>query len=239
MTDRQGHPRHRAQNIGRASLGERRWPTYLWITALLLFILVALAGGIIWYNSKKSSELALSAAQRLMQQADEKIRDRIKLLYDPMYAIVGIATLVPGLTTPAIKDDPSAMALMQRALRIYPQILSLYVGFDNGDFFMLTHIAGEKASALRKALQAPAEAVFANEVITTNAAGADAAGAKASAPCGGSSSTRMAPSSGAAILPPRPSIPVSDPGTARPSAPMWSSTVIFTSSLRAANPVSP
>ena len=179
MTDRQGHPRHRAQNIGGASLGERRWPTYLWITALLLFILVALAGGIIWYNSKKSSELALSAAQRLMQQADEKIRDRIKLLYDPMYAIVGIATLVPGLTTPAIKDDPSAMALMQRALRIYPQILSLYVGFDDGDFFMLTHIAGEKASALRKALQAPAEAVFANEVITTNAAGADAAGANA------------------------------------------------------------
>jgi hypothetical protein len=50
VTNRQGHPRHRAQNIGGASLGERRWPTYLWITGLLLFILVALAGGIIWYN---------------------------------------------------------------------------------------------------------------------------------------------------------------------------------------------
>ncbi len=171
MTDRQGHLRRRAQNIGGASPGERGWPTYLWITGLLLFILVALAGGIIWYNSKKSSELALSAAQRLMQQADEKIRDRIKLLYDPMYAIVGIASLVPSLTTPAIRDDPSAMALMQRALRIYPQILSIYVGFDDGEFFMLTHIAGKKSDALRKALQAPAEAAFANEVITANAAG--------------------------------------------------------------------
>ena len=238
MTDRQGHPRHRAQNIGGASLGERRWPTYLWITALLLFILVALAGGIIWYNSKKSSELALSAAQRLMQQADEKIRDRIKLLYDPMYAIVGIATLVPGLTTPAIKDDPSAMALMQRALRIYPQILSLYVGFDNGDFFMLTHIAGEKASALRKALQAPAEAVFANEVITTNAAGADGRGREAHRAVG-------LPRQGwrhrrAPRYCPRglrsPSATLVRRGR---SAPMWSSTVIFTSSLRAANPVSP
>ncbi len=177
MTDRQGHPRHRAQNIGGASRSDRQWPTYLWITALLLIILVALAGGIIWYNSEKSSELAFSAAQRLMQQADEKIRDRIKLLYDPMYAIVGIASLVPGLTTPAIKDDPSAMALMRRALRIYPQILSLYVGFDDGSFFMLTHIAGDKSDALRTALQAPAEAVFANEVITANAAGANAAGA--------------------------------------------------------------
>ena len=63
------------------------------------------------------------------------------------------------------------MALMLRALRIYPQILSLYVGFDNGDFFMVTHIAGEKSAALRKALQAPPEAVFANEIVTGDAAG--------------------------------------------------------------------
>jgi adenylate cyclase len=150
---------------------ERRWPTYFGITGLLLFILVALAGGITWYNSMKSSELAIAAAHRLMQETDGKIRDRIKLLYDPMYAIVGIASLVPGLTTPAIKDDPSAMALMLRALRIYPQILSLYVGFDDGEFFMVTHIAGEKSAALRKALQAPPEAVFANEIITADPSG--------------------------------------------------------------------
>ena len=170
MSGPQRYPSHRPENSRHASQS-RRWPTYLGITGLLLFILVGLAGGIIWYNSKKSSELAIAAAQRLMQEADEKITDRIRLLYDPMYAIVGIASLVPGLTTPAIKDDPSAMALLLRALRIYPQILSLYVGFDNGDFFMVTHISGEKSAALRKALQAPADAVFANEIVTGNAAG--------------------------------------------------------------------
>jgi adenylate cyclase len=136
-----------------------------------LFILVALAGGIIWYDSKKSSELAIAAAQRLMQEADDKITDRIRLLYDPMYAIVGIASMVPDLTAPPTKDDPSRMALMLRALRIYPQILSLYVGFDDGDFFMVTHIAGDKADTLRKELQAPSEAVFANEIVTPDSSG--------------------------------------------------------------------
>ncbi len=63
------------------------------------------------------------------------------------------------------------MALMLRALRIYPQILSLYVGFDDGDFFMVTHIAGEKIAALRGALQAPPEAVFANEIVTSDSDG--------------------------------------------------------------------
>jgi adenylate cyclase len=149
----------------------RRWPTYLGITGLLLFILVALAGGIIWYNSKKSSELAIAAAQRLMHEEDAKIRDRLKLLYNPMYAFVGIASLVPSLTTPAIKDDPSALAVLLRTLRIFPQILSLYVGFDDGEFFMVTHIADEKSGFLRTALHAPDKAVFANEIVSTDSAG--------------------------------------------------------------------
>ena len=38
------------------------WNTYVAITALLLAIVIALAGGIIWYNSKKSNELAIAAA---------------------------------------------------------------------------------------------------------------------------------------------------------------------------------
>jgi adenylate cyclase len=144
---------------------EKRWPTYVGITGLLLLMLVALAGGIIWYNSKKSSELAIAASKRLMKEVDDKTIDRIRLLYDPMYAIVGLASAGPVFTNPSAAENPDAKAAMLRALRTYPQILSLYVGFDNGDFFMMTHIAGGKAEALRKALKTPHDAVFANELI--------------------------------------------------------------------------
>ena len=112
-------------------------------------MVVALAGGIIWYNSKKANQLAIAATERMMFQAGENVSNRIKLLYDPMYAIVGIASLVPQLISPAIKDDPHAASLLMRVLRIYPQILSIYVGFDNGEFFMVTHIAGEDSASQR------------------------------------------------------------------------------------------
>ena len=105
------------------------------ITGLLLLILVVLAGGIIWYDSRKSNELAIAAAERLILEVGEKISQRIELVYDPIYAIVGIASLVPELTSPAIKEDPRAISMILRVQRMYPQILSLYVGFDNGDFF--------------------------------------------------------------------------------------------------------
>jgi adenylate cyclase len=134
-------------------------------------MVVALTGGIIWYNTKKSNQLAVAAAERMMLEAGDDVTNRIKLLYDPMYAIVGIASLVPELTSPAIKDDPRALSLILQVLRIYPQIMSLYVGFDSGEFFMVTHIAGENSTALRDALHAPQDAAFANEIISADAGG--------------------------------------------------------------------
>jgi len=170
VTDQQRYSQHRPINP-RVTRSSPLWHAYVGITGLLLVIVVALVGGIIWYNSTKSNQLAIAAAERLMQEAGEDISDRIKLLYDPMYAIVGIASQVPELTSPTIKDDPHAMSVTLRVLRIYPQILSLYVGFDDGDFFMVTHIAGENSAELRAALHAPETAAFANEIVSAGADG--------------------------------------------------------------------
>ena len=170
MADQQRYsPRRQASSDSPRS--RPLWQYYTGITALLLLMVVALTGGIIWYNSKKTNQLAIAAAERMMIEAGEDVSNRIKLLYDPMYAIVGISALVPELTSPAIKDDPHALALMLRILRIYPQILSLYVGFDTGEFFMVTHLAGENSAALRDKLRAPSDAVFANEIVSVDTAG--------------------------------------------------------------------
>jgi adenylate cyclase len=149
----------------------RNWSTYLGITGLLLLLVVMLAGGLIWYSSKKASSFAVTAAKQLIQETENQIADRIKLLYEPMFAVVGVGSLVPEFTTPAIKEDVEARRLMLRALRIYPQILSLYVGFDSGDFFMVTHIAGVETASLRQKLRAPSDAVFAVEMVGGTSAG--------------------------------------------------------------------
>ena len=127
---------------GRSGSAKTAWPLYLGVTALLVLIVVALAGGIIWYNMRKSTELMLAAAERQMVETGEKISDRIKLLYDPLYAIVGIASQVPEINTPLSNNGHPPMAMLLRVLRFYPQILSLYVGLENGDYFGVTHIAG-------------------------------------------------------------------------------------------------
>jgi hypothetical protein len=114
VTDKQHYSHPRPAN-SRFSPSRPLWHTYVGITGLLLIIVVVLAGGIIWYDSRKSNELAVAAAERLMVEASEEISDRINLLYDPMYAIVGIASQVPELTSQAIRDDARAMSLILRA----------------------------------------------------------------------------------------------------------------------------
>ena len=104
--------------------------TYLGITGVLLVIVLALAGGIIWYNTKKSNQLVVAAADRMIEEVGEHVSDRLKLIYDPMYVIIGTASLMPELTSPSISEDPWALSLIRRVLSIYPQILSLYVGSD-------------------------------------------------------------------------------------------------------------
>ena len=129
---------------------------------------------------------------------------------------------MPELISPAIiKEDPHALSLIPRVLRIYPQFLSLYVGFDNGEFFMVTHIAGADSAALRDALHAPPDAVFANEIISADTAG----DRKTRWVFLGEDGTGVGRAS---IRLPLSSIPNRVPGTVAPNAATRSSRVVFT-----------
>jgi adenylate cyclase len=165
-----GQPRLRSEparsSSAPAAARDGVWPAYLGITALLVLIVVALAGGIIWYNLRKSTDLMVAVVEHQMAETGEKISDRVELLYDPLYAIVGIASQVPDIKAP-LRDAPHAgLAMLMRMMRFYRQVLSLFVGFDNGDFFMLSHVAGESRGRFRDAVKAPENAAFANKIVT-------------------------------------------------------------------------
>jgi adenylate cyclase len=142
------------------------WPAYIGIIGLLVLIVVVLAGGIIWYNLCKSTDLMVAAAERQMVETGQKISDRIRLLYDPLYAIVGIASQMPDVEAPFSDSGYAGAPVLLRVLSFYPQILSLYVGLDNGDFFVMTNISGESRTRFRTSLEAPDGAAFAIRIMT-------------------------------------------------------------------------
>jgi hypothetical protein len=60
VTDQQRYSHNRPASPG-AEQSRPLWQYYIGITALLIVMVVALAGGIIWYNSKKANQLAIAA----------------------------------------------------------------------------------------------------------------------------------------------------------------------------------
>jgi adenylate cyclase len=164
-----GQPRLRPEAARSSTAPTARgavWPAYLGITALLVLIVVTLAGGIIWYNLSKSTELMVAAAERQMVETGDKISDRIRLLYDPMYAIVGIASQAPNMKALLTDNAHLGMPMLLRLLRFYPQILSLYAGFDDGGFFGVDYIGSASRARFRSFFGAPDNAAFWNRIIT-------------------------------------------------------------------------
>jgi adenylate cyclase len=149
------------QNVGKEGVAG----TYAAILGGLVLIVASLTGGLVWYNSSKTAELAIVAADRLIVEIGDKVLERVQLLYDPMIAVVALAARVPDIVAMTHGDAPRATGFLIRGLKAYPQIFSLYVGYANGDFFMVSHVEGPQNAAVRSELKAPDDTAFANERI--------------------------------------------------------------------------
>ena len=142
--------------------------TQITIAGLLIVIVVGLVCGIVWYNFQKTAALSVLEGQRLLAESANDTVHQVQLFYEPVLAIVALASRVPHITEMGKGDDRERLAMVLTGLRRYPQLFSLYVGYADGDFDMVTRIDGEQRSAARKTLGAPDNAVFAHEIIRSD-----------------------------------------------------------------------
>jgi hypothetical protein len=141
------------------------------IAALLVVFVVGLVGAIIWYNFEKTASLTVDTAERLLAESSDDTAHRVELFYEPVLAIVALASRVPQISDMTTREREDRLALVMTGLRRYRQLFSMHVGYDNGDFDLVTRVGGEERSSVRKTLGAPDIAVFAHEVIRTESDG--------------------------------------------------------------------
>ena len=138
---------------------------YVAIAAVMIVVIVGLLGGIVWYNFDKTRALTIMTAERLLAETGDKTMNRLRLFYDPVIAIVALASRVPQISATESGGTPQRPTMMMTGLRRYPQIFSLYVGFDDGSFEMVTRVSGDARAEARKAIGAPDDAFFAHELV--------------------------------------------------------------------------
>ncbi|MCO6059406.1 HD domain-containing protein [Pseudomonas sp. MOB-449] len=137
---------------------EHRFPLHVHISAL--FTLLLLISGVVLgiFNYHQTSQIILSSSDELFGRISEEVETDLHHTYEPIHHLLNLLAL--GDTNQhqdsAERIDTLLKPLTQ-ALRDNPKLASLYLGYDDGDFFMVRPLRSE---VLKKAFDSPPNAAY-------------------------------------------------------------------------------
>ena len=135
--------------------------------ATLFVALVAAAGlAIVGYGYRATSHLLLSAGDQEFFLVAEHTAGRVRNLLAPARLLVELVARHPVTRARSLDARLEALPLLTTALAAHPEISAVYVGFADGDFFLVRSLS----DPIRQSLGAPAAAVY----LVQSLAGADA-----------------------------------------------------------------
>jgi hypothetical protein len=134
------------------------WRFRLRVHISTLFVtLIAAAGlAVVGYGYRATSALLLSAGDEEFLRIAEHTAERLRALLTPARLLVELLARHPLTRVDALAGRLDTLPLLTAALGAHPEISAVYVGYDNGDFFLVRALS----DALRRDLHAPAEAAF-------------------------------------------------------------------------------
>jgi adenylate cyclase len=135
-------------------------PLQITIFLLFLVVLAALTGVIIWVNYQSNARAALAQAEALLSEVGGKVTERAQLINEPLLALGRISPYLESLADKPDLGPHPASALLMRSLEVHPQIAAVYMGYADGDTYILFSLPpGEEGR--REALAAPEGSRFA------------------------------------------------------------------------------
>jgi sigma-B regulation protein RsbU (phosphoserine phosphatase) len=134
----------------------RRFRLRVHIATLFVALIAAAGLAIVAYGYRATSRLLLSAGDEEFLHVAEHTADQVRNLLAPARLLVELLARHPMTQTTALAPRLEALPLLTTALVTHPEISAVYVGFGNGDFFLVRSLR----APLRQSLNAPAGASF-------------------------------------------------------------------------------
>ena len=153
---------HNTQPDVPAGVG-RSFPLYLTLAAVFVTIFVAFCLVLIFFFHSESKRIELLGANDLMDRISRHMQTSIGALYQPAQGLVDIASRSMPLAGESLDQRLQSLGALTESLRLTPQMSSIYVGFENGDFFLIRSVGDRRVAA--ETLDAPAGSRFAVQSI--------------------------------------------------------------------------
>ncbi|KPJ95475.1 MAG: hypothetical protein AMJ53_02665 [Gammaproteobacteria bacterium SG8_11] len=151
-------------NNNTASTPITRYPLQLEIATVFTVLIILLGLSLLWYNYQESKKITLLAANDMFEQIGELTAANIQELYRPAEALVDLTAQLAVTESPALQERQSLLNYFFESLRLAKHISSIYVGYENGELFLVRAIRNNET--IRQSLRAPQEAVFVVNSVT-------------------------------------------------------------------------
>ena len=145
-----------------------RLPLQITISALFIMLLILLGALLSLQNYKKSSDILLASGHQVYNRLTEELALDIKGSYTPLAGVLKLLAISPITTADTLEQRLAYLPSLSITLENHPATANLYVGYPNGDYFIVRHMRDE---ALRKSFKAPASTLLVIDNIETNARG--------------------------------------------------------------------
>jgi adenylate cyclase len=137
---------------------KKGFPLHINILVLFTTLICVIVLSIILYGSARNADIALMSAKDLLRRSGATIVERTRNLFDSAFMTARSYATFPDIKEkPSVHSHPMA-AVFLKYLEANPDMTAVFIGFADGDFFLISTLADRPA--LRDKLQAPQSAAW-------------------------------------------------------------------------------
>ncbi|MWV16867.1 HD domain-containing protein [Pseudomonas sp. L-22-4S-12] len=142
---------------GKARGKQHRFPLHVHIG--VLFTLLLLGTGVVLgiFNYRQTSAIILSSSDELFEKIREDVKSDLLHTYQPIRRLLSLLVLNEHTQASDTARRMQLLPLFAQALQDNPKLASLYLGYEDGDFFMVRPLRSDK---LKATFDAPANAIY-------------------------------------------------------------------------------
>lgn len=136
---------------------QRRLPLHVHISVMFTFLLLLTGVVLGLFNYHQTTQIILSSSEKLFDRIEQDVRLDLQATYQPIRNLLSLLADTPAAHASDLQQRLPLLKPFSQSLTDNPALASLYLGYANGDFFMVRAL---RTPALKAQLQAPEAAAY-------------------------------------------------------------------------------
>jgi HD-GYP domain-containing protein (c-di-GMP phosphodiesterase class II) len=136
---------------------QRRFPLHVHISVMFTFLLLLTGVVLGIFNYRQTTQIILSSSEKLFNRIEQDVRLDLHATYEPIRHLLSLLVHSPAVQAQDLEQRLTLLPPFSQSLKDNPDLASLYLGYNNGDFFMVRPL---RTALLKTQLQAPDTAAY-------------------------------------------------------------------------------